>query len=703
MPLTHDQLFALAQTRASMGEIRSALGHDPTPAERDTINRGRLVARLKRAQKKERGPMGAADRVARHMAQHSLVAWAECADPARRKRLEAVPEKWLKWYCADTFTRPFEKPHHAIIEGAIKASRTGSRFAVVGERGIGKSVLLWGIVLMLSITGEQSFPVCLPWDKGAVKRAFRFWKNALCSNDRILADYPEICAPFRHSKGISQRLASTVWSGGPNDGKATGAALAITDGLMILPDCRGCFGGVSINANPKGINHSMPDGRTIRPTLALLDDVQDRETARSIARVAYTIEIIDGDVAGMGEAGLNLPMLMSGNCIVRDDVMDHYLHSDRWQSVRIPCVESWPDGWKDGDGPAGKLWQEWHGLYRSGKGAVTFYRKHRAKMVKGMVLSAPGTFRKAPQLPDAFCGVMLTWFKMGPEAFAAEKQQAPLRQGVTIYNLTPAVICSRSTDRAPGVVPDWVRLRVAATDINPSYGLTWVLAGFGQDQTSAVIAYGIHPMTIPTGATDAETAKLIYEALVVHGRFLAGLPCRPESWIIDAGGTQFDVALRFATESGRMGCVQALPATGRGARNYKPWGKGMVGKPREQCHMASDTRGRKWLAWNADYWKEAAQRAWTGSAGAPGSCSLPTGQHREFAEQICREQLAAKAEMAGAMRWEWHRQPGPNDYLDALAMVYMGAAWGGIGTGGVADVRPARKSYRQADFRGVTT
>jgi hypothetical protein len=153
-------------------------------------------------------------------------------------------------------------------------------------------------------------------------------------------------------------------------------------------------------------------------------------------------------------------------------------------------------------------------------------------------------------------------------------------------------------------------------------------------------------------------------------------------WIVDAGGAQFDVVLRFASESARLGCVQAVAATGRGARNYKPWGSGVVGKPREQCHLASDTRGRKWLAWNADYWKEIAQRAWTGSVGAPGSCSLPAGQHGEFAEQICREQLAAKAEMAGAMRWEWRTQPGPHDYCDCMAMAYMGAAWGGIGTGG---------------------
>jgi hypothetical protein len=228
-------------------------------------------------------------------------------------------------------------------------------------------------------------------------------------------------------------------------------------------------------------------------------------------------------------------------------------------------------------------------------------------------------------------------------------------------------------------------MRIAATDINPSYGLTWALTGFGQDQTGAVIRYGIHPMTIPPGATEGERARMIFEALVAHGRELAGMACRPETWIIDAGGAQFDAVLRFCAESARLGCVQSTPATGRGARNYKPYGKTIVGKPREQCHMASDMRGRKWLAWNADYWKEAAQKGWTGSSGAPGSCSLPKGNHGEFAEQICREQLAGKGDVGGATVWNWKTAPGSHDYGDAMAMAYMGAAWGGIGTGGQAE------------------
>jgi hypothetical protein len=301
--------------------------------------------------------------------------------------------------------------------------------------------------------------------------------------------------------------------------------------------------------------------------------------------------------------------------------------------------------------------------------------------------------------PDALFAAMWDYYDLGEHAFMAERQNQPIKEGVTLYNLNVDVICSRATDRQPGAVPEWVRLRVAATDINPSFGLTWVLVGFGGDQTAGVLWYGIHPMSVPTGATEGETARAVYEALVLHGRELAGLSCRPETWIIDAGGSNFDIANRFSIQSTRLCNLQAIPATGRGNRNYRPFGKSVLGQPREQCHTAVDTRGRKWVAWNADYWREVAQKGWTGSIGAPGSCSLPAGNHRTVAEQVCREQLAGKNEVGGQMVWIWNTQPGDHDYGDCMAMAYMGAAWAGIGTAGTGGRKKRYKETRKTKVR----
>jgi hypothetical protein len=228
-----------------------------------------------------------------------------------------------------------------------------------------------------------------------------------------------------------------------------------------------------------------------------------------------------------------------------------------------------------------------------------------------------------------------------------------------------------------------VRLRVLATDVNPSYGLSWALVGFGGDQTAAVIGYGVYPCEVPAGATEADAARITYEAMVRHGREVAGLTCRPELWVYDARGWNFDAALRFGAASGQTVGLPATPCIGYGWRNYRPVGKNVLGRPREGCHLTADASNRKWVAWNSDYWHEVSQRGWTGSMGAPGSCSLPVGHHREFAEQVCRKILRGKQEVAGRTVWVWDEQPGRQDYGDAMAMAYMAAAFQGIGTGGV--------------------
>jgi hypothetical protein len=631
--------------------------------------------------RRKSGPMSSADKVHKHQIEHSKVDRLPCEDPKRRARLEKDALKWLRWYCPEAFTRPFEKPHVVIIEGAIHASRTGGRFNVAAQRGIGKSTCLWGVVIMLALTGEQPFPVCVPWAAGALKRAFKFWKNALCFNPRLLADYPDICAPFAHCKGSSQKLAHTIWR---DTDQPTGAQLAVGEGLIALPDNRGCIGGATINGNPRGLNYPMPDGRVLRPTLAFLDDVQDRGTAKSQLQIRDTIDVIDGDVAGMGEAGRELPMLMSGNCIEPDDVMAHYLASERWKSIRIPCVESWPAAWDEGKGAAFKLWSEWWSRTEHGDGATAFYRKHKRQMTDGMVLTAPGTYRKSKGIPDAFCAVMRNYFQMGPEAFAAEAQQEPLKRGVTLYTLTPAAITARADkSRRAGVLPDWTQLVLAATDINPSYALTTAVAVFNREQRSAVVWYGTEPMAVEKSWTDTQKKSAIMAALENHGKnTLTRLPRLPDLWMIDGGGSPQGTVVDFAAQSQRTCGIPALCAFGRASTRYYPRSAGNKIYLYEQACVVRKSATEQWCLLNADYWREQSQRAWLAPIGAPGSCDLPDGNHREFAEQCVREILQGKAETGGKMVYVWATQPGPHDYGDCMSMLYAAAALKGVGTGG---------------------
>jgi hypothetical protein len=614
---------------------------------------------------------------------------------------ESDPISWLLAYMPRAYPLPFGDVHREIVSAVTYAIDRGSNVAIAAPRGTGKSTLVNGLLLWALLIGRSLFPVVIPWDDRAKRRALRFWAGELCFNTRLARDYRDLTAPFVACRGVANKLTSLT-----SGSEATGARLGITDGIIILPGGRGAIGSATINGNPRGLNYGTIDGRIVRPSFAVIDDPQDRETAKSKSRIRDTIDRIDGDVAGMAGPDQSLSMAMPCTVIERDDVAEHYLKHPDWKSIRVSQITSWPTGWDQKDSETRKLWAEWNDIRQDGEmnmdggvAAVAFYTAHQQAMTAGMSVSWAERFDRKRGQPDALYAAMHDLHVMGESAFFAERQNEPLRQGVTLYNLTAEIVMSRKTDRAAGEVPAWSHRVVATTDINPAYGLTWGVLSFGADQTSAVLAYGIHKMHVTAGATKAEMEKVVYEELTKHGRHLASLPCKPAVWMIDAGGAAFDAVLRFCLHSAKLCGIQATACTGRGARNYRPWGKSVSGRPKEQCHLAIDVQRRTWVAWNADYWREAAQRAWTGEVGAPGSCSLPKGWHNEFAEQICREQLQGKAEVGGQMVWVWNTQPGPHDFGDVMSMAYMGAAWAGIGTGGVQ--RQAQKSTRRRS-RGVS-
>jgi hypothetical protein len=666
--------------------------------------------------KGKRQPATASERVARQVARHSLVQWRECEDPKRRARLESDRPAWLRYYFGGVFFRPFEQPHMTIIDGSTEAIRTGGRFAVAAERGIGKSVIEWGLALCDVFTGVSAFPAYVPWQASAVKRAFRFWRTALCFNPLLLADYPEFCAPFALSKGVAQRLAGTVWLGGPSDEQPTGAALAVTDGMIILPDSRGAIGSATINGNPRGLNHPTADGRVLRPTSAILDDVQDRDVAKSERMVADTIAIIDGDVAGMGEAGKKLPMLMTGNCIAPGDVMAHYLAAENWHSIRVPCVESWPGGWEDGDGDTAKLWEEWHEKYKRKDKHRQYYRQHKKEMTKGFVLSAPKVFTGKREFPDAFCAVMESYYRMGKSAFHAEKQQKPLDPiAEASVRVSPELVASRAIGPPRGVAPDGAIRILAAADINPGTEsrlgsrITWACAGFGMHQTEGVMAYGIHKLHMPDDPTPSQQVSTVYAGLnelrerlfAEYGCTLLGYDAR--GWY-NKGVTRGQ-ALRYPRID-LPGCkCGAIGMEGWPSQAYRPTHKTAI-RQFESCHLARDKVEQQtveWLAWDADWFNLQQLRAWLATPGAPGSCTLYKGSHDgEFLQQVTTRAFMGMVQKYAGQQYDWAKTgAGRNDdYGDCLVMCRALAAYHGIGTGGQVQQTSTRKKYTQADLQG---
>ena len=664
---------------------------------------GELAPRLKNR--------SGAERKHDSISRYNRVPVRQCADVALRLRLEKNPPRWLKTFFPRRFSLPWAPYHLDIIADSLYAIEHGTNQLIVAPRGGGKSRPVMGVVLFAVFTGRSPFPVYAPWKSGNVDAAFRFWLAALCNNRELADAYPEFCDPFRHGKGIAQKMLSLTWAGGPRVGENTGARMAVSNGLIIMPESRGIIGSTTINGNPLGMAFDAPDGSTIRPTIVFVDDPQDDKTASSPGLVEKTIRKVDADIGGMGGPDMKLSMIMCGTTKGKGCVISHYRKDPEWNVKVTPRVVSWPTGFDPDDPKTHGLWAEWNTLRQEGtmakdggKAPLAFYRKHRAQMIAGMKVSWLARFDPKKGQPDAYYSAMLDFFTLGPRAFASEQQQEPLEEGAgdEPFKLTADTIVTRvDLNREAFAVPDWIVGKIASTDLNPSYALTSAILGFGRDQTAAVIWYGRYtaaPLPISGNLPEAERHRRVFDALVISGKQLAAIPSKPEVWHIDASGEYFPTVLRFCEHSVTLCGLQAIGSTGVGAKNYRPFGKNLLGQPREFCHMRSDIhdgRRRKWFAWQADYWREVAQRAWLGSVGAPGSVSLFRGQHREFAEQIAREQLKGKAEIGGQMFWNWHTQPGPHDYGDVMAQAFAAAAWGGIGTG----IQMPKEEYKPCVMR----
>jgi hypothetical protein len=644
------------------------------------------------------------ERVTAHRNRDRLIVYAEPEDLGRRTELESDTAEWLQHYMPERFCAPFGEVHHKIIEGAERAIVTGTSVTAAAPRGAGKTSIFVGSTLKSVLSGVCRFPVVIGWKSGAGRELLMQWLTELSNNPRLLADYPCQCQPFWQTTQ-STRLQGLLRELEPE--KRIGCDVRKMDLTIILPDVyerhrelrHSALAGASINGSIKGLNVGLITGEALRPDIVLLDDPQDEETAQSPALVKKVIKKIDYGVRSLSGPRRRLAVKAAVTCVETDDVSHHLLTRQGTESIRIGQITAWPKGWDDEKSTTRALWDDWNraridGLddLDKGKAAREFYEANKEAMIEGMAVSWEHRYQEGDEKrvadPDAFFAAMWDYYDLGEHAFMAERQNAPIKEGVTILELSPRDIVKRvDQSRKGGALPSWVRKVIAATDVNPSYALSTAIIGFGDDQRAGVIWYGKQKMSLSDNEPDAVKKAAIMQALQKHGGDIAKIgPI--DLWVIDGGGSPQETVQAFAQNSKTTTGLAAITAFGRAWSQYRPRSKD---RAYEQSFIRSKTRTFRWCIWNADYWRELAQKAWLGAMGAPGSCDLPRGRHDDFAEQICRESLKGKAEVAGTWKYVWHTAAGPHDYGDCMAMGFMGAALEGIGTGGQTK-KPKRKA-----------
>ena len=636
----------------------------------------------------------------------------------KTRQLEKSLKNWLRYFGYETFYDPFCKDHLKVIKYIEECINYGGQFALAMPRAQGKTAISRWAVLYAMLTGKREYVVFLAATGEDAQLGIEFAKKQLETNERLHRHYPHVTTYIRATDGTALKArhqlridlqpsgleyptASITFPSVTTEKQVDKKGDEITrDRATGYPSNGAILIAKGLTGAIRGKNETRADGKTVRPDFVILDDPQTREVAESESQTAMRERIIKGDVLGLAGHDKKIAAVMPCTIIKPGDLaarfLDRNLHPN-WRGVITKLVNQFPEA-------EDTLWQEYavlwqHDQINGTKTASAFYKKNRKAMDKGASVSWKQ--RKRPGEISALQTAFNYRLELGDAAFFAEYQNEPKALIETMFTLTPQLVQSREDKTLlPGKIPDWAVYTVASTDVNPSYALTTEMKSFGLDQRSHVPWYGLHSMDVDSTLSDEIRKREIMRHLTEHEEELMSLPCRPGVWIIDGGGSPQETVITFAALSWQRTGIPTYCAFGRGSNNFRVTKRqGRRLKSGEYWHHIAEHRSRQWIIWNSDYWGEQALRGFTSPPGSPGSCSLPQGDHTEYAKQMCNEQLTSKVDAGDKIIWLWNTR-GKHDFKDTSAQAYMGASFAfGIGAGTPVPTITTRKIYTLADLK----
>jgi hypothetical protein len=647
--------------------------------------------------------------------------------PERKERAAADFRFFCESYFPLTFHLPWSPDHLKVIAKIEQAVLHGGLFAVAMPRGSGKTTICECACIWAVLYGHREFVCLIGSDEGHAMDMLESIKMELDGNDLLLADFPEVVYPIHCLDGIANRCSGQLYKGERTH-------IGWTAREIVLPTIAGskASGAIikvaGITGRIRGMKYKRADGKTVRPSLVVLDDPQTDESARSLSQCATREGILAGAVLGLAGPGKKISGIMPCTVIRPGDMADNILNRDKhpeWNGERTKMVYAFPTN--------EKLWQRYaeiraESLRRgnAGEEATEFYRANRAAMDEGAVVAWPERFNH-----DELSAIQHAMnLKLQDEAaFFAEYQNEPLPgETADADELTADQIAGKVNRLRRGVVPIGCNHVTMFIDVQANL-LFYVVAAWEDDFTGYVIDYGTYPdqkrpyFTLRdarhtlTGATKASGLEgAIYAGLEALTKDYLGREWRRddgaflriERCLIDANwGSSTDVVYQFCRQSAHAGVV--MPSHGRfvGASSqpfseYRRRPGDRVGHNWRMPNVAGK-RAVRHVVYDTNYWKSFVHARLAVAMGDRGCLSLfgdRPEMHRLFAEHLTAE-YRVKTEGRGRTVDEWKQRPerGDNHWLDCLVGCAVAASMQGVvlpGTDGQArgipDIMPAPKT-----------
>ncbi|TWU39335.1 terminase gpA endonuclease subunit [Novipirellula artificiosorum] len=691
--------------------------HAPTPpAEVDPYSRVKDKARARNA--------------AIALAGRDIGDLPDVENSERKEKAAGSFRSFCEAYFSLTFHLAWSPDHLKVIERIEEAVVRGGLFSLAMARGSGKSSLAEVACIWAVFNGYRDFVCLIGSDEGHACDMLESIKTELDANELLLADYPEVCFPIQALDGISNRANGQLYQG-----KRT--QIGWTAKEVVLPTIAGSKASGAIikvaglTGRIRGMKFKRPDGKTVRPSLVVLDDPQTDESARSLSQCANREAILAGAVLGLAGPGKKISGIMPCTVIRPGDMADNILDRDKhpeWNGARTRMVNSFPTN--------ETLWERYaeiraEGL-RAGDGGATgteFYRQNREAMDEGAEVSWKERFNH-----DELSAIQHAMnLKLQDEAaFFAEYQNEPLpAETIDADQLTAEQVANKinGTDRC--CVPIAANHLTAFIDVQGKL-LFYVVAAWEDDFTGYVVDYGTFPDQKRGHFTlrDArQTLATVADGTGLEGSIYAGLDALTDDllgreWqrddgaamkigrcMIDANwGHSTNVVYQFCRQSPHASIL--LPSHGRfvGASSnpfseYKRRPGDRVGL-NWRVPSIHGKRAIRHVIYDTNWWKSFTHARLAVAMGDRGCLSVfgdRAEQHRMFAEQITAEYFI-KTEGRGRTVDEWKARPEQpdNHWLDCLVGCAVGASMQGallFGTDVSSSRTRGRLSFREMQQR----
>ncbi len=652
-------------------------------------------------------------------------------DPRRKARAATDFRFFCESYFHLTFHLPWSPDHMKVIARIEQAVLHGGLYAMAMPRGSGKTTIAECACLWAILFGHRDFVALIGSDEGHATDMLDSVKMELDGNDLLLADFPEVVFPIHCLDGIANRCNGQLYKGERTH-------IGWTAREIVLPTMPGspASGAIikvaGVTGRIRGMKYKRADGKTVRPSLVVLDDPQTDESARSISQCATRESVLAGAVLGLAGPGKKISGIMPCTVIRPDDMADTILNRDKhpeWNGERTKMVYSFPADVK--------LWERYAEIRadslragNEGREATEFYAANQAAMDAGAAIAWPERFNH-----DELSAVQHAMnLKLQNEAaFYAEYQNEPLPEVAADEDLlTVDQIMAKTNGLQRGVVPIGANHLTMFIDVQQNL-LFFLVAAWEDEFSGYVIDYGAYPdqqrpyftlrdarKTLGAVAKNAGLEGAIYAGLeAVTAKYLArrwrrddGAEMRIEKCLIDANwGSSTDVIYQFCRQSPHSSIV--VPSHGRfvGASSV-PFSEDKR-KPGDRVGLnwrIPNVQGRRsvrHVVFDANYWKSFVQARLAVAMGDNGCLSLfgtEPEPHRLLAEHITAE-YRVQTQGRGRTVDEWKLRPEriDNHWLDclvgsAVAAAIQGASLPEVGKNAV----PRKERIKLSDIKRRT-